>query len=141
MGIRSLGGDDIDEALAYWCWDQAGDRTELKTSERQRLLDAAKEVKELLSKEDAAILRIPFFREGLHIELDISREQFEKVVASVIGRTEGHCRRVLNDAGIKSSSEELDAVILVGGSTRIPAVRALVEKVFAKGSRCQSASR
>lgn len=131
-GDTQLGGDDIDEALAYWCWDQAGDTTELQDSERQRLIDAAKEVKEQLSKEDIAVLRIPFFRESLHIELEISLEQFEKVIGAVIGKTEGHCRRVLNDAGVKNPSEELDAVVLVGGSTRIPAVRALVEKIFEK---------
>ena len=50
----------------------------------------------------------------------------------MIGKTESHCRRVLNDAGVQSPADELDAVVLVGGSTRIPAVRDLVARVFEK---------
>ncbi|MFC5050175.1 Hsp70 family protein [Rubritalea spongiae] len=133
-GDTQLGGDDIDEALALWVWDQWGNGSELDSAERQRLIDAAKLVKEQLSADEEAVLRIPFFREGMHIEQVVSREVFEKVVAGVIGRTEAHCRRVLNDAGVKNAAEELDAVVLVGGSTRIPAVRALVERVFEKAA-------
>ncbi|MFD2158050.1 Hsp70 family protein [Rubritalea tangerina] len=133
-GDTQLGGDDIDEALAYWCWQSVGDGEPLAEGERQRLVDAAREVKELLSSEQEAVLRIPFFREGMHLEQEVTREQFERVVSAVIGRTEGHCRRVLTDAGIKDPSEELDAVVLVGGSTRIPAVRALVERVFGQSA-------
>jgi molecular chaperone DnaK len=131
-GDTKLGGDDIDEALAEWAWEQVGNRSELNAEDRQRLIDAARAVKEQLSDAEEAVLRIPFFRADMHIELAVTREVFEKVVAAVIGRTEAHCRRVLNDAGVRNSAEELDAVVLVGGSTRIPAVRALVERVFEK---------
>ena len=131
-GDTQLGGDDIDEALAHWVWAQIGEQSTLSDGERQRLIDAARDVKEQLSNTESTALRIPFFRENLNLDIEVSRQQFEKVVASVIGKTESHCRRVLNDAGIKSPSEELDAVVLVGGSTRIPSVRALVEKVFEK---------
>ena len=131
-GDTQLGGDDIDEALAHWVWSQLGEQSALSDDERQRLIDAARDVKEQLSNTESTALRIPFFREGFNVDIEISRQQFEKVVASVIGKTESHCRRVLNDAGIKSPSEELDAVVLVGGSTRIPAVRDLVERVFEK---------
>ncbi|MGJ8671420.1 Hsp70 family protein [Rubritalea sp.] len=131
-GDTHLGGDDLDEALASWVWEQVGDRSELSSDERQRLIDAAKGVKEILSDAEETDLRIPFFREDLHIEFTVTRASFEKVVTAEIGRTEAHCRRVLNDAGIKNAAEELDAVVLVGGSTRIPAVRALVERIFGK---------
>ena len=131
-GDTQLGGDDIDQALADWAWSQLAEQSALSDDERQRLIDAAREVKEQLSNAESAALRIPFFREGLNVDIEITCQQFEKVVASVIGKTESHCRRVLSDAGIKSPSEELDAVVLVGGSTRIPAVRTLVERVFEK---------
>lgn len=131
-GDTQLGGDDIDEALAHWCWQQGGGGEELGVLERQSLVDAAKLVKEKLADSNSAALQIPFFRQDLNIDVQVTREQFEKVVAGIIGKTEGHCRRVLNDAGVKDPSNELDAVVLVGGSTRLPAVRELVERVFGK---------
>ncbi|WP_018970025.1 Hsp70 family protein [Rubritalea marina] len=127
-GDTQLGGDDIDHALAQWIWQQAGDASELQAYELDRLQGEARKVKESLSKEETHSLQIPFFRENLHLELAVTQEQFERVVAGVIQRTESHCRRVLNDAGVESV--DLDAVVLVGGSTRIPAVRRLVERVF-----------
>lgn len=131
-GDTQLGGDDIDEALALWCWQSAGDKSELSTDERQRLIDAARQAKEQLSDSDEYTILIPFFRPALNINVTISRAQFNKVTAAVIARTESHCRRVLNDSGVKSPADELDAVVLVGGSTRIPAVRELVARVFEK---------
>lgn len=131
-GDTQLGGDDIDEALAHWCWQQGGGGEELGVLERQSLVDAAKLVKEKLSNSNSAALQIPFFRQDLNIDVQVTREQFEKIVAGIIGKTEGHCRRVLNDAGVKDPSNELNAVVLVGGSTRLPAVRELVERIFGK---------
>ena len=131
-GDTQLGGDDIDDALAYWAWQQVGSHDELTADELQRLVDASRVAKEQLSDADSTAIRIPFFRDGLNVDVAISLEEFNKVVAAVIGRTESHCRRVLNDAGVKSPAEELDAVVLVGGSTRIPAVRDLVTRVFEK---------
>lgn len=129
-GDTRLGGDDLDEALAHWCWSKcdAGDWGDLSDGERQHLLDEVRGVKERLSDADEAALRIPFFRDGLNVDVVVRVEDFEKVVGAVIGRTEGLCRRVLNDAGVKDG--DLDAVVMVGGSSRIPAVRRLVERVF-----------
>lgn len=131
-GDTRLGGDDIDEVLARWCWEKvgAGELAEMEDGERQRLLDAARVVKETLTDQPVASMRLPFFRPDLHIDLEVTVEQFEKLAMPVIGRTESLCRRVLSDAGINDASAELDAVVLVGGSTRIAAVRALVERVF-----------
>ncbi|SHK04334.1 molecular chaperone DnaK [Rubritalea squalenifaciens DSM 18772] len=132
-GDTRLGGDDIDEALAQWCWSQldTGESFDnLANQERQRLLDEAKLVKEKLTEADRVGLSIPFFRENFHVNLEITRDTLERVMRPVIAKTEGLCRRVLADAGIKDVEGDLNAVVLVGGSTRIPAVRDLVGRVF-----------
>lgn len=132
-GDTRLGGDDIDEALARWCWQRVGveDNFEsLGDVERQRLLDEARSAKEKLSDSDEVSLRIPFFREGLNIDVPVRREDLEKAMKPVISKTEALCKRVLSDAGVKDATADLDAVVLVGGSTRIPAVRELVSKIF-----------
>lgn len=131
-GDTQLGGDDIDAALAHWAWLQVGAETPLNDTELQRLIDACRVAKEQLSDSEETAIRIPFFRDNLNVDVAVDRATFNKVVAAVIGKTESHCRRVLNDAGVKNPAEELDAVVLVGGSTRVPAVRDLVQGVFGK---------
>jgi len=114
-GDTRLGGDDLDEALARWCWERGGDGgyESLDNVERQRLLDEACVVKERLSGEDKVVLQIPFFRSGLNVEVEVNGEDFEKVAMAVIGKTEGLSRRVLSDAGVGEG--DLDAVVMVGG--------------------------
>ena len=129
-GDTHLGGDDVDDVLAQWAWQQAGDGSALTNQESERVLAEARKVKEQLSQEDEGEFQIPFFRDDLHLQVKVSRQQFERLILPLLQRTEGHCRRVLNDAGTLGS--DLDSVVLVGGSTRIPAVRELVAKVFGK---------
>lgn len=127
-GDTRLGGDNIDEILARWCCDQISslDYDGLEIHERQRLLDAARKLKEKLTSSDSAALQIPFFKPDVNIDLNLTREQFNKLIQTEISRTVRYCKQVLLDAG----ADHLDKVILVGGSTRIPAVRELVGKVF-----------
>ena len=127
-GDTRLGGDNLDETLARWCCDQLDELNydTLEISERQRLLDAARTLKEKLTSSDSAELQIPFFRPDLNIDLSLTTEQFNKLIHTEISKTVRYCKQVLFDADIT----HLDKVILVGGSTRIPAVRELVGKVF-----------
>jgi molecular chaperone DnaK len=127
-GDTRLGGDNIDEIVARWSCDQLDsiDYNALENHERQRLLDAARTLKEKLTSNDSAALQIPFFRPDINIDLTLTTEQFNKLIQTEISRTVRYCKQVLLDAGV----DDLDKVILVGGSTRIPAVSELVGKVF-----------
>ncbi|MEM7144572.1 MAG: Hsp70 family protein [Verrucomicrobiota bacterium] len=119
-GDTALGGDDIDELLAG-ALGYGGDA---------RVLAAAREAKERLSKEEEVEVRVPFVREGENLEKRVGRGELEELIGDLLERTRKHCVQVLADAGMEAG--ELDEVILVGGSTRIPAVRALVAGVFGK---------
>lgn len=127
-GDTRLGGDDIDEILARWCCDELDEieYNDLDHHERQRLLDAARAMKEKLTSSDSAELLIPFFRPEINIRLSLSKEKFNTLIHSEISRTVRYCKQVLLDAEVT----QLDKVILVGGSTRIPAVRDLVSSFF-----------
>jgi molecular chaperone HscA len=126
-GDSQLGGDDMDRALAHQLLEQVGlSDPSAQTPEVVRLaLDTAREIKHELStvwEVDTELLP------GKRVV--VTREQFEALVAPVIERTGVACRRALKDAGTKP--EQLDGVLLVGGSTRVPAVRAYVEKLFGR---------
>lgn len=127
-GDTRLGGDNLDEIIARWCCDQLDsiDYNSLENHERQRLLDAARALKEKLTSNDSAALQIPFFRPDVNIDLNLTTDQFNKLIQTEISRTVRYCKQVLLDSGV----DDLDKVILVGGSTRIPAVRELVGKAF-----------
>ena len=133
-GDTRLGGDNIDEILAVWCCENVDglEYETLENHERERLLAAARGLKEKLTSvdgEDVAVaLQIPFFRPEVNIDLSMTIAQFDKLVHSEISRTTRYCKQVLLDADL--SLDDLDKVILVGGSTRIPAVQSLVTKVF-----------
>jgi len=126
-GDTRLGGDDIDASVARWVCQQVEDLDydQLSPVERQRLLDEARKLKEALTKDATAKLQIPFFREGLNVDVQLAVEDFNKLIQTEISRTTPYCKQVLLDAG-----GSVDKVILVGGTTRIPAVQQLVKKVF-----------
>ena len=122
-GDTRLGGDDLDAALAQWCADRAGiERVD------GRMLAEAERVKRVLSGDEQATFRVPFLDGGGSIEVEVSRADFEGMVASFIGRTIDCCRMAMHDAEL--SPADLDAVVLVGGSTRMPAVRRAVAEFF-----------
>ena len=128
MGDTRLGGDDIDVIIGQWCCNQIDELAydDLDIIERQRLLDEARLLKEKLTNNEQAQLQIPFFRDNLNLSLTLTKEVFEKLIHSEISRTAKYCKQVLLDAGDK----QIDKVVLVGGTTRIPVVQKLVTDVF-----------
>ena len=132
-GDTRLGGDNLDEIIARWCCDEVEELEydELENQERERILVAARSLKEKLTSSESKsgeLLQIPFFRPDLNIDLSLSLEQFNKLIHQEISRTSKYCKQVLLDADLKADS--INKVILVGGTTKIPAVRNLVETIF-----------
>jgi molecular chaperone DnaK len=125
-GDTALGGDDLDRALTAWL--AAGAGGEWNAEARARLQEAAIELKHALSTRESAEVRLPFLREGENFVRTVTRAEFEQLARAVVERTRGHCLQALSDARLKPA--DLDAVVLVGGSTRIPLVRRLVEEIF-----------
>jgi Fe-S protein assembly chaperone HscA len=130
-GDTHLGGDDIDNLLIRIALDDIrGDMgTDFSRSGEvvAAIRKAVIEAKVALSSQESVKLDIEL-PEGKRYQREITREQFEQLASPVIDRTVAPCKQVLKDAGLKP--EQIDEVVLVGGSTRIPKVRALVEKLF-----------
>jgi molecular chaperone DnaK/molecular chaperone HscA len=135
-GDTHLGGDDIDNLLiAIALEDIAGDlKVNLHGNGEalQALRKSVIEAKIALSTEASAQLDVAL-PDGQRYRREITRAQFEQLAAPVIARTKTPCRHALKDAGLRP--EQIDEVVMVGGSTRIPAVLALVDEVFALGAR------
>jgi molecular chaperone DnaK len=135
QGDTQLGGDDLDEAIAGLIATKAalGEEGDLPPESRIRLREAAREAKELLSTEESLTVRLPFLErsEGsTSLEILLDRKEIEAVCEPIVRRTRSHCLRSLEDAGVKTG--DLDQVILVGGSTRMPLVQRVVREVFGK---------
>src|SRR6202142_2078467 len=130
-GDTHLGGDDIDNLLITVALnDIQGDMgmaVRRNAEAVQKIRKAVIEAKIALSSQPSVKLDVEL-SEGKHYQREITREQFEQLIQPVIDRTLGHCRKAMKDAGLKP--EQIDEVVLVGGSTRIPKVRALVEQMF-----------
>ncbi|MDW5267399.1 MULTISPECIES: Fe-S protein assembly chaperone HscA [Acidobacteriaceae] len=135
-GDTHLGGDDIDNLLIAIALDDiAGDLGEDVRGNGEAVQEIRKaviEAKILLSVTETAMLNV-LLPSGKRYLREITRAQFEELSASVIARTAGPCKQALKDAGL--SVEQIDEVVLVGGSTRIPAVRRLVDELFGLGAR------
>ncbi len=133
-GDTQLGGDDFDAALAASMedgrWKMEDGVEAAAIGVRARLLEAAREAKEKLSVEEEVVVRLPFLVDGENLERTVTRGEFEKLIAPFLDRTRRHCLHVLADAGLEPG--DLDEVILVGGSTRIPRVRTLVAEIFGR---------
>ena len=128
-GDTQLGGDDLDRALVEHVLQGLNASTQ-DEAKMASLLMAAETAKKRLSSEDSTRIELPFFDGANSLSLDITRAAFEKLIRPFIERTRAYCLRALSDAGVKP--EELDEVILVGGSTRIPLVRSYVAEVFGR---------
>ena len=132
-GNTRLGGDDLDEAIAGLLLREAEITTlstEITPEIKVRLKEAARAAKELLSNEESTFVRLPFMQGSKSLEIPLTRAQVEKVCEPIIAKTRAHCLRALEDAGLKP--EELDQIILVGGSTRMPLVQRLAAEIFGK---------
>lgn len=137
-GDNHLGGDDFDERITQWLLRRFKDEHKVDLSRdfaaMQRIRDAAEQAKKELSISDSSHIMLPYLAEHrgeqLHMDLTLTRAQFEDLVRDLIDRTAEPVRSALNDAGIAPS--ELGRVLLVGGSTRIPAVQEKVRMLTGK---------
>ena len=137
-GDNHLGGDDFDERITQWLLRRFKDEHKVDLSRdfaaMQRIRDAAEQAKKELSISDSSHIMLPYLTEHrgeqLHMDLTLTRTQFEDLVRDLIDRTAEPVRSALNDAGIAPS--ELGRVLLVGGSTRIPAVQEKVRMLTGK---------
>ena len=125
-GDAALGGDDFDRALAASLMERGG-LTSPSAAQVSASHQAARAVKEALSEGAAATASLEFLPGGAWT---MDREAFEALIRPLVRRTIRACRKTLRDAGV--SAEELDGVVLVGGSTRVPLVRAEVEALFGR---------
>lgn len=123
-GDSALGGDDFDHAIAGWMVQQAGVSADLDPAQQRLLLEAACAAKEALTDSATASLSYAGWTGQL------SREQFDALIEPMLARSLKACRRAVRDAGIEL--EEIEAVVMVGGSTRVPRVRQAVAELFAR---------
>ena len=138
-GNNRLGGDDFDKKIIDWAIvefksqtgiDLSGDKTAM-----QRLKEAAEKAKMELSTVTTSNINLPFITmdgngQPQHLDLTLSRAIFDELTADLVEKTMGPSRQALSDAGL--SAGDIDKVILVGGSTRIPAVQDAVKKLTGK---------
>ena len=130
-GDTRLGGDDLDLALARHAAGGAGvDFDALPGGAKVQLLEEAERVKCALSDREAETFRAPFYDGSRSFETELRRADLEVLARPLIARSLTCCRQALADAGCDPAG--LDAVVLVGGSTRIPAVRAAVAELFGR---------
>jgi molecular chaperone DnaK len=137
-GDTHLGGDDIDDHLVHWLIQEFKKDTGLDVSKDkmvlQRLKEAAEKAKIELSSVQETEINLPFLTADAtgpkHLVIKLQRSKFEQMIEQFVERTIEPCKRALKDAGKKAS--EIDEVILVGGSTRIPLVQKRVKEFFGK---------
>ncbi|MEH7120819.1 molecular chaperone DnaK [Neobacillus vireti] len=133
-GDNRLGGDDFDQVIIDYLVEQFKKENGIDLSQDkmalQRLKDAAEKAKKDLSGVSTTQISLPFITAGaagpLHLEVSMSRAKFDELSAHLVERTMGPVRQALSDAGLSPS--QIDKVILVGGSTRIPAVQEAIKK-------------
>jgi len=135
-GDTQLGGDNIDEILAQHIIErikaETGIDPTMDTTAYPRIAEAAERAKCELSTLETTIISLPFIVADSagphHFSCDLTRAQLEQLIDTILQRLKIPCRRALADAGLQAS--EIQAVILVGGSTRIPSVQQVVRDVF-----------
>ena len=137
-GDNHLGGDDWDQRVIDWMAEkfQSENGVDLRQDPMalQRLKEAAENAKKELSSAQQAVINLPFITMNqsgpLHLNYTLSRAEFEKITRDLLERCKAPVTKALNDAGVSLS--EVDEVILVGGSTRMPAVQELVKNMTGK---------
>ena len=137
-GDGHLGGDDFDQKVIDWIADEfnKSDGIDLRKDAMalQRLKEAAETAKKELSSSKQTDINLPFVTADAsgpkHLNLTLSRAKFEDLVNDLVERTIQPCMQAIKDAGVSKS--EIDEVILVGGSTRIPKIQEKVKEIFGK---------
>jgi molecular chaperone DnaK len=137
-GDNRLGGDDFDQVVVDWLVSEFKKSTGVDLGKdlqsMSRLREAAEKAKIELSSSASTQINLPFItmRDGQpeHLDITLSRSDFEKLISNLIERTMSPTRRAMKDSGVKKG--DVDKVILVGGSTRVPAVQSAIEKEVGK---------
>src|SRR5207248_1426561 len=137
-GDTHLGGDNIDQRIIDWIIDEFRKDQGIDLSKDkmalQRLKEAAEKAKMELSTVQETEITLPFITADAtgpkHLNLKLTRAKFESFVDDILQRSIGPCKQALSDAGVKPS--DIDEVVLVGGSTRIPKVQQIVRELFGK---------
>lgn len=137
-GDTHLGGDNVDEVLIDWLKAEFKKDTGIDVSKDpmavQRLREAAEKAKIELSSAQQTDINLPFLTADQsgpkHLNVTLVRSKFEQMISSIVERTLEPCRKAMKDAGLTNS--EIQEVLLVGGSTRIPMVQAKVKDFFGK---------
>ena len=137
-GDTHLGGDDFDNRIVEWMAGEFKKENGIDlTADKmamQRLREAAEKAKIELSSMVNTNINLPFITAGAdgpkHLDMNLTRAKFEEMTADLVERTVGPTQRALSDAGF--SADQVDKVILVGGSTRIPAVQEAIKRVMGK---------
>nr|MCR4579197.1 molecular chaperone DnaK [Treponema sp.] len=141
-GDTHLGGDDWDRTISNWLIDEFKKDTGIDLSKdamaMQRLREAAENAKIALSNQTTTDINLPYITADAtgpkHLQKSLSRAQFEQMTDGLFERTKEPCKKALQDA--KLSVDQIDEVILVGGSSRMPKVQEVVKAIFGKeGSR------
>ncbi len=137
-GDTHLGGDDFDQELIEWLASEfkAKEGIDLMNDPMavQRLKEASEQAKKELSTRTQTDINLPFITADQtgpkHLNLNLSRAKFEELTEALVQRTVGPCRKAISDAGLTAS--DIDEVILVGGSTRMPRVQHIVKDIFGR---------
>jgi molecular chaperone DnaK len=137
-GDTHLGGDDFDQVIMDWLVEEFRKQTGIDISKDkntvQRLKEAAEKAKIELSGTQSTQINLPFITADAsgpkHLDMTLTRAKFDQLTKSLVEKSRGPCLNCIKDAGL--SAKEIDEVVLVGGSTRIPAVQDLVREIFGK---------
>ena len=131
-GDTHLGGDDFDEELINYVAEEFEKEQGLDLRKQpmalQRLREACEKAKKELSTLQSTEINLPFIHEAKHLQMTISRSQFERLIDPLVERCRKPVEQALKDA--KLSPKDIDEIVLVGGSTRVPMVQDLVKKLF-----------
>ena len=137
-GDTHLGGDNFDEVIIDWLLEEAKSQFNMDLSKDpqalQRLREGAEKAKVELSSSSQTEINLPYITADQsgpkHLVKKLTRSDFNRITSSLVQKTLKPCKKALKDAGL--TAKDIDEVILVGGSTRIPAVQEEVEKLFGK---------